>query len=181
MGKTENEGAKKAPSQAPATKSPNTRAASKSPATSIITVTTTSALAKDPTIGYRVRVLLYDFINVMKDPNSEKRINSTTNEYYISDLYFDETQAATLKAAIIDIDLSELDEADDMVQLSQGQSFETAAQALLSNFIDKRRASGDARPCGPHHLAPIYARFFGINMDELKDAKFLCRLSRAGV
>jgi hypothetical protein len=181
MGKTENEGAKKAPSQAPATKSPNTRAASKSPATSIITVTTTSALAKDPTIGYRVRVLLYDFINVMKDPNSEKRINSTTNEYYISDPYFDETQAATLKAAIIDIDLSELDEADDMVQLSQGQSFETAAQALLSNFIDKRRASGDARPCGPHHLAPIYARFFGINMDELKDAKFLCRLSRAGV
>jgi hypothetical protein len=117
----------------------------------------------------------------MKDPNSEKRINSTTNEYYISDPYFDETQAATLKAAIIDIDLSELDEADDMVQLSQGQSFETAAQALLSNFIDKRRASGDARPCGPHHLAPIYARFFGINMDELKDAKFLCRLSRAGV
>jgi hypothetical protein len=117
----------------------------------------------------------------MKDPNSEKRISSTTNEYYISNPSLDETQAATLKAAIVNIDLSELDETDDMVQLSQGQSFETAVRALLSSFIDKRRASCDARPYGPHHLAPMYARFFGINIDELKDAKFLGRLRRAGV
>ncbi|KAM0270965.1 hypothetical protein ACHAPA_003034 [Fusarium lateritium] len=171
MGKNKNKGANKASNQCNLTALPLT-----------LTLTTTSAIAKDPILGYRVRVLLYDFLNVMKDPNSEKRINSTTNEYYISGPYFDETQATTLKAAIIDVDLGESDKADNLDQVSyQGQSFETAVRALLSSFIDKRRASGDTRPCGPHHLGPMYAKLFGIDMDELKDAKFLGRLRRAGL
>lgn len=147
-------------------------------------LTTTSAIAKDPVLGYRLRVLLYDFLNVMKDPNSEKRINSTTNEYYLSGPYFDATQATTLKGVIIDIELGGLDEADaDVIDhvTQQGQSFETAVRVLLSSFIDKRRASGDTRPYGPHHLAPMYAKFFGVDMDDLKDDKFLSRLRRVGL
>lgn len=174
MGKNKNKGANKASSQS------NIGAAS--PSTMALTMT--SAIAKDPILGYRLRVLLYDFLNITKDPNSEKRINSTTNEYYLSGPYFDETQATTLKGAIIDIELGGLDEADaDVIDhiTQQGQSFETAVRVQLSSFIDKRRASGDTRPCGPHHLAPMYAKFFGIDMDELKDAKFLSRLRRVGL
>lgn len=178
MGKNKNKGANKASSQSIlGAASPSTTA-----------LTTTSAIAKDPILGYRLRVLLYDFLNITKDPNSEKRINSTTNEYYLSGPYFDETRATTLKGAIIDIELDGLDEADadadaDVIDhiTQQGQSFETAVRVLFSSFIDKRRASGDTRPCGPHHLAPMYAKFFGIDMDELKDAKFLSRLRRVGL
>ncbi|KAM0553916.1 hypothetical protein ACHAPJ_007262 [Fusarium lateritium] len=152
--------------------------------TPLTTVTTTSAIATDPILGYKLRVLLHDFLNVKKDPNAEKRINSTTDEHYISAPYFDENQAATIKGAIIDVDVGseESESYDPAVMVSQqGQSFETAVRTLLDNFLEKRRASGDARPCGPHHLVPMYAKLFGIDMKELEDIKFLSRLRRTGL
>ncbi|KAH7249779.1 putative C6 transcription factor [Fusarium redolens] len=165
-------------------KNNGTDAASSAPSN---VLTTTSTIVADPILGYRIRVLLHDFLNVAKDSHSEKRLNSTIDEHYISAPYFDEGQAAMVKAAIIDVDLVKHAEAADTEDLDQalssqrGKSFETAVRALLESFIDKRRASGDARPCGPHHLAPLYAKFFGIDLEELKENKFLSRLRRSGI
>ncbi|KAI9166734.1 hypothetical protein HJFPF1_02848 [Paramyrothecium foliicola] len=162
------------------------------------TLTTTSAVAADPILGYKIRVLLHDFLTVTKDPNAARRIGSTTNEHYISAPYFDDFQAAVVKAALVDVDLDEHNLAPIATRYAQadadieedvlldttsleGQTFETAVQALLSTFFDKRRASGDARPCGPHHLAPLYAGLFGIGIEELDDEKFLGRLRRNGL
>ncbi|KAL9572867.1 hypothetical protein ACKAV7_002552 [Fusarium commune] len=131
-------------------KNNSTEAASSAPANAL---TTTSTIVADPILGYRIRVL-HDFLNFTKDSRSQKRLNSTIDEHYISAPYFNEGQAA---------------------------SFETAVRTLLGSFLDKRRASGDARPCGPHHLAPLYAKFFGIDLEELKEDKFLGRLRRAGI
>lgn len=58
-------------------------------------------------LGYKVHVLLYDFRSINKDPNSERRVNATTDEHYISPPYFDQEQAAVSKAAIVDTDLSQ--------------------------------------------------------------------------
>ncbi|KAK2590703.1 hypothetical protein QQS21_011614 [Conoideocrella luteorostrata] len=69
-------------------------------------VSTSSAGAADPILGYKIRVLLHDFLDFTKDPNAARRINSTTNEHYISASYFDDSQAAVIKAALVDIDLS---------------------------------------------------------------------------
>ena len=60
-------------------------------------------------------------------------------------------------------------------------TIEEAIKTRLSTFFDKRRASGDARPCGPHDMGPIYLAVFGIGKGELKDEKFLSRLRRAGL
>lgn len=60
-------------------------------------------------------------------------------------------------------------------------TIEEAIKSCLQNFFEKRRASGDARPCGPHDMGPIYAAVFGIAKEELKDEKFLSRLRRAGL
>ncbi|VUC21630.1 unnamed protein product [Clonostachys rosea] len=68
-------------------------------------ITTTSDIRADPNLGYRVRVLLHDFLNVTKDPNALRRINSTTDEHYISSPYFTESQAAVIKSAIVDFDV----------------------------------------------------------------------------
>lgn len=59
-------------------------------------------------------------------------------------------------------------------------TIEQAIQSHLLNFLEKRKASGDARPCGPHDLAPLYRAVFGSSKDDLKDEKFLSRLRRAG-
>ncbi|KAF5622574.1 zinc c6 transcription factor [Fusarium sp. NRRL 52700] len=150
-------------------------------------LTTASTIAADPILGYKIRVLLHDFLNVTKDDRSQKRLNSTVDEHYISAPYFDEGQAAMVKATIIDVDLAKhaaaegIEDFDRDLISQQGNSFETAVRTLLGGFLDKRRASGDARPCGPHHLAPLYAKFFGIDLEELKDDKFLGRLRRAGI
>jgi hypothetical protein len=60
-------------------------------------------------------------------------------------------------------------------------TIEEAIKSCLVNCFEKRRASGDARPCGPHDMGPIYLAVFGISKGELKDEKFLSRLRRAGL
>ncbi|KAI1324073.1 hypothetical protein F5Y16DRAFT_323916 [Xylariaceae sp. FL0255] len=60
-------------------------------------------------------------------------------------------------------------------------SVEEVIQLRWQNFFEKRRASGDARPCGPHDLAPAYLRVFGVSVEELSDEKFLSRFRRMGL
>ena len=40
--------------------------------------------------------------------------------------------------------------------LNKDATVEEVIQTRLSNFFNKRKASGDARPCGPHDMLPIY-------------------------
>lgn len=53
--------------------------------------------------------------------------------------------------------------------------------SCLQNFFAKRRTSGDARPCGPHDMAPIYKAVFSITTEDLRNEKFLSRLRRTGL
>jgi hypothetical protein len=165
---------------------------------------TTTAIASDPTLGYKLCVLLYDLVNFVKDPNAERRLNATTDEHYISLPYFSPDEATVVKSAIVDAELSshslgavvtgytteyseeqggEIDGtlAACIIDRMEDKTFDGVVRALLGDFVEKRRASGDARPCGPHHLAPMYASIFGISLDKTKDEKFLERLRRTGI
>ncbi|KAK2020892.1 hypothetical protein LX32DRAFT_632462 [Colletotrichum zoysiae] len=152
---------------------------------------TTSRARDDPVLGYKIRVLLYDLRNLANDPSSERRLNATTDEHYISAPYFPQEEAALIKTALVDVDLdgwldpstadyTEDPNAPSLSSRLRNQSVEAAIRIMLGNFLEKRRASGDSRPCGPHHLAPIYAALFGLDMAELKYDKFLSRLRRTG-
>ncbi|EPE07108.1 zinc c6 transcription factor [Ophiostoma piceae UAMH 11346] len=162
---------------------------------------TTSAIRDDPILGHKIRVLIYDLCNIVKDASSQKRINHTTDEHYISAPYFSPEQATAVKCARVDVTISSYMDTPDrayaenqtedggiesleetsMSTRLQDQPLDTAIRELLNNFFDKRRASGDARPCGPHDLAPVYAALFGIELSELKEERFLGRYRRSGV
>lgn len=101
-----------------------------------------------------------------KDKSCERRLSQTTDELYISAPYFTAEEAAAIKAALVD--------AGDM-------SLEQAITSNLQNFFEKRRASGDSRPCGPHDMAPVYLSCFGIEKEELEDDKFVGRVRRSGL
>lgn len=60
-------------------------------------------------------------------------------------------------------------------------TIEEAIKHKLTNFFNKRRASGDSRPCGPHDMAPIYKKVFEISHAEIQDPRFLARLRRSGL
>ncbi|KAF1731259.1 hypothetical protein CRV24_009338 [Beauveria bassiana] len=151
--------------------------------------TTTSAVAADPILGFKMRLLIHDFINVEKDANAARRINSTTHPHYISLPYFDQQQADAVKAAIVDT-ISAVEQEQEQgqgqehlavlanISSQQGQRFEAALGVFFQNFFDKRRASGDARPCGPHNLAPVYALLFGIDKKELDSPQFQSRIRK---
>lgn len=101
-----------------------------------------------------------------KDKSCERRLLQTTDELYISEPYFTAEEAAATKAALVD--------AGDM-------SLEQAITSSLQNFFDKRQASGDCRPCGPHDMAPLYLSCFGIEKGDLEDDKFVARVRRSGL
>lgn len=147
--------------------------------------TSVSVLKSNPVILYRIQMLLHDLRNVANDHSAEKRTLSTTNELYLSAPYFTPSQADLVKGAIVEEqETSEI--SDDTVSqsadvIAKPQTVEEAIQDRLANFFEKRRASGDARPCGPHDMAPVYEGVFGIDRKELQDERFLSRLRRTGL
>ncbi|KAH8898601.1 hypothetical protein GQ53DRAFT_816836 [Thozetella sp. PMI_491] len=159
-----------------------------------------------PVLGYKLQVLLYDLRNLSKDPSSEVRTLLATDELYLGPPYFTAEESATIKAASVELPStlgpgteegeganSEHDqESTESTAIAihafvhapataEGTTVEQAIQSSLQNFFKKRQASGDARPCGPHDLAPIYERVFGVTATEGKDEKFLARLRRNGL
>jgi hypothetical protein len=153
------------------------------------------ALAFTPDLWYKIHVLLYDLCNIATDRAAEARTLATTDELYISAPYFTPSEASLIKTTRIsppvlnetpEFEMVEYDDEDEVQQNQAAPSgepitIEEAIKACLQNFFEKRRASGDARPCGPHDMAPIYLAVFGIAKDELKDEKFTSRLRRAGL
>lgn len=100
-----------------------------------------------------------------KDKACERRTLQTTDELYISAPYFTADEAVAIKSALVDADTS----------------LEQAITSNLQSFFEKRRASGDCRPCGPHDMVPVYLSCFGIDKAELDDDKFVSRLRRSGL
>ena len=141
---------------------------------------TLSSLQEDLDLWYRIRVLLYDLNNI-NDPLSERRLSSTVNELYISEPYFRDDEASKIRKALIY-------KVDVPGSFSNGISSEaqeiTIEQALhqkLENFLEKRKASGDSRPCGPHDMVPIYGSIFEITNEDLGEERFIGRLRRSGL
>ena len=146
---------------------------------------TLSCLREDSDLWYRIHVLLYDLSKVTRDPQSEKRLSLTLHPLYISEPYFSDSESTRILQAIIDdptaTSLPNTSGDDDSMTLTKKPTIEQAIYDKMTNFLDKRKASGDARPCGPHDLVPIYGAIFGIATDELEDEGFLVRLKRSGL
>ena len=169
---------------------------------SAVTATILAGLKQNTQIWYKIHVLPNDICNIATDRASEIRTLSTTDELYISAPYFTPSESAMIKAAIVEYNASAEDtlssdgvgdpedptdidattKVGDTVSASNVKwTVEEAIKERLSGFFDKRRASGDSRPCGPHDMAAIYENVFGIQHSELQDERFLSRLRRSGL
>jgi hypothetical protein len=116
------------------------------------------------------------------------------DELYISTPYFIAEEAGKIKNALVVLPLEQLylshhadfeeEEDDEGMETQENESEQqnrekkeegkemTAKQAiktLLSGFLEKRKASCDSRPCGPHDLAPVYEAVFEIQKIELEE------------
>lgn len=148
-------------------------------------------LKQDPLLLYKVRVLVYDLCHISRDPAAEARTLATTDELYISAPYFTASEAERIKSAVVKFEeppVPAYNDIEDVSELNlpstQSATTSTAEEAIkirLAGFLDKRKASGDSRPCGPHDLGPIYRTVFGVSQAELEDEKFLARLRRSGL
>jgi hypothetical protein len=136
---------------------------------------------------------LDDFSQFGKDPLAKARIEQITNELYISAPYFTSEEAALIKATVVtphtlneipEFEALELeDDTDNEIKgkakesaVPEAMTIEEALQSRLQNFLKKRKASGDARPCGAHDMVPVYKAVFEITAEELKNEEFLSRL-----
>lgn len=126
---------------------------------------TLAELRDDGDLWYKLCVLIYDLYNMTKDKTCENRTKQTTDPQYISTPYFSDDEAALVKSTV----------------LPTGDTVEQAITNELENFFEKRRASGDWRPCGPHTMVPIYLSVFDIDKAEIEDEKFVSRVRRCGV
>ncbi|KAK5685577.1 hypothetical protein LTS10_003658 [Elasticomyces elasticus] len=130
-------------------------------------------------------VLVYDLRNLKNDKACSNRLDQTTDELYISLPYFSADEAAVIKAATVNAPTTENETADETATTGSASperiTLEQAISSSLQNFFDKRKASGDCRPCGPHDMVPVYLACFGIEKAEIEDEKFLSRVRRSGL
>jgi hypothetical protein len=146
-------------------------------------------LQTDANLWYKVHVLVYDLCHIKSDRASESRTLCTTDELYISGPYFTPTEASIVKGAVLEssrkpeetTDTDDYPKPESLTLKRELKTVEDAIKERLVGFFDKRRASGDSRPCGPHDMAPIYESVFNIKHSELADAQFLSRLRRSGL
>jgi hypothetical protein len=151
--------------------------------------TTLLDLQTDANLWYKVHVLIYDLCYIKSDRASESRTLCTTDELYISGPYFTPSEAAMVKGAVLEPSRKpeETTDTDDSPKLEsltlkrEPKTVEESIKERLAGFFDKRRVSGDSRPCGPHDMVPIYESVFNIKHSELEDAQFLSRLRRSGL
>lgn len=136
-----------------------------SKATSRRTSYTVLELRDNRDLWYKTCALIYDLRNMTKDKTCENRTLQTTDALYISTPYFSDGEAAAVKAATMD----------------DGTTVEQAISTSLENFFEKRKASGDCRPCGPHDMVPVYLECFGVDKAEIEDEKFVSRVKRSGL
>jgi hypothetical protein len=125
---------------------------------------TLSDLRQNNNLWYKILVLIYDFQH-QKDAVSKRRMDATIDAIYISMPYFTPEEADTIKSTLVD----------------DSTTIEAAIHATLGSFTDKREASGDYRPCGPHDMVPAFLSCFGIDKAEIADAKFVSRVARSGL
>ncbi|MCJ1448682.1 MAG: hypothetical protein MMC23_009199 [Stictis urceolatum] len=155
-------------------------------------ISTLSLLCQEADIWYRLQVLFYDLSNVARDSLSQERLSSTTNSLYISPPYFTDAEAIKIRTALIDVPLGSGESDEPSVsasisnaavpeEVSKETSIEDAIHIKLEGFFEKRKASGDSTPCGPHDLFPVYANIFGVTREEINDERFLSRLRRSGI
>ena len=150
--------------------------------------TSLSILRQDTDLWYRICVLLHDLSTIYKDPSAEMRLSFTEHELYISAPYFSESDAAKVRTTKIQNTVeaaategqSAYSSQETLLSSCKKITVEEAIHNRLANFFDKRRASGDSRPCGPHDMVPIYLNVFGIGKHELRNERFLSRLRRSG-
>ncbi|KAF7897323.1 hypothetical protein EAF00_005551 [Botryotinia globosa] len=151
-------------------------------------------------VSEHIRVLLHDLHNIANDHAAQARTQITTDELYISGPYFTLEEASRIKGTIVSSPiLTEIPEFEELEfegdlehhvspdtpvsedETTKEMTVETAIKSCFHSFFEKRKASGDARPCGPHDIGPIYRAIFMVSKEELKDEKFLGRLRRAGL
>lgn len=127
-------------------------------------------IRQDSNLWYKVRVLIFDLYNLSKYPICANRLEQTVDEHYISAPYFTEEEAVAVKSARV------FESATDEIGMTIGE----AISSRLEQFFEKRRASGDARPCGPHDMVPVFLDVFGMDKKELEEDNFVSRVRRAG-
>ncbi|KAF7948318.1 uncharacterized protein EAE97_003729 [Botrytis byssoidea] len=125
-----------------------------------------SDLQADHDLWYKIHVLLHDLHNIANDHAAQARTQNTTDELYIGGPYFTLEEASRIKGTIVSSPI-----------LTETPEFEE----LESEGDLEHHASGDARPCGPHDMGPIYRAIFMVSKEKLKDGKFFGRLRRAGL
>jgi hypothetical protein len=160
MAKSKTPQAKSKPLPSTATKAASSKARLKSSGPH-----TLSDLRQDVNLWYKICVLIYDLRNMPKDPSCLRRLTPTIDVHYISEPYFSPDEAAAVKGALVEANTS----------------IEDAITSSLQGFAEKRKASGDFRPCGPHDLVPVYLACFGTERAEIEDEKFVSRLRRSGL
>ena len=166
---------------------------------------TLASLKEDLNINYKLKLLLHDLHNIKTNPQSEKRTLQTTDELYISPPYFTAEEAVRVKGAFVCLPSSlpsslapsfpsyvgqggegagedekgENNKEEENIngeETEKEMTVQDAIQACLKGFLEKRKASGDSRPCGPHDLGPVYGFVFGIRKEALLQEGFLGRV-----
>lgn len=127
-------------------------------------------LKTQPSLWYKIHVLIYDLQNFQDNSKAQARLETIQDISYISMPYFDPTEAQQLKACVVDATNNKTLE----------MLIEDTFKERLERRMKRRVESEDYRVCAAHYLAPIFEKAFNIKPKDLQtNAEFLALLDRS--
>jgi hypothetical protein len=125
----------------------------------------------NPTLWYRIHVLLFDLQHYAQRADSRTRLETVTDPCYLGLPYFSADEAETLRSA-------------DSNGKPLSQVLATRLDERLGRRMEKRVESGDFRVCAAHDLAPVLGEVLGIESKRLakeKEKGFVELVDRKGL
>ncbi|OBT65206.1 hypothetical protein VE03_04724 [Pseudogymnoascus sp. 23342-1-I1] len=130
-------------------------------------VTSLEDLKAQPSLWFKIHVLLYDLRDFEENPQAQERLDTVLDVSYIGMPYFDPVEAQQLKACVVD--------ATDSKTLEM--LIEDTLRERLERRMKKRVDTGDYRVCAAHDIALIFEKAFSIKPKDLQtNTEFLALL-----
>lgn len=109
---------------------------------------------------YKLNVFIYDLQKFGSDKASEDRLNSVTDNLYLSAPYFEIEEVEMLRC---------------FKSTSNGKTLESLLREKLNNNIKQKK-----RVCTSHHVLPVFEQAFGLSARKLSEDKVFKKLVKKG-
>ncbi|KAI1766825.1 hypothetical protein GGR53DRAFT_484538 [Hypoxylon sp. FL1150] len=141
----------------------------------------TARLLEDPVIGFKIRLLVFDFAHYTTRDESRWRANQIHDPVRPDGVHFTDEEAVRVWEAYVSTYAEVGEFPEEAIPATPHQSVAQMLGERVTRHWEKRLPDGGRRPIEAGEVALVYASVFGISRAQMDDPAFAARVARYDV